>query len=196
METRLGARQRWRPPTVHRGSTHAPRLQRPVASEDEASACSELRLGCHPETSVIEPCHKADRQLKVRPYSTMVFGSISADVQAKTNPIPWSSSGITTARKIITNGQPRNDPTLRAELPPGRTRTRKGEVDSVSLFRVFRWIPWLISDPPGPRAVGIRWRSRPTLQHPRVTPVSRNPGRDRRQRSGAIPRGPEAGPSS
>ena len=36
------ARQRRRPPTVHRGSTHAPRLQRPVASEDEASACSEL----------------------------------------------------------------------------------------------------------------------------------------------------------
>jgi hypothetical protein len=26
-----------------------------VASEDEASACSELRLGCHPETPVIEP---------------------------------------------------------------------------------------------------------------------------------------------
>src|SRR5208337_3456001 len=56
METRLGARQRRRPPTVHRGSTHAPRLQRPVASEDKASACSELRLGCHPETPVIEPC--------------------------------------------------------------------------------------------------------------------------------------------
>ena len=56
METRLGARQRRRPPTVHRGRTHAPRLQRPVASEDEASACSELRLGCHPETPVIEPC--------------------------------------------------------------------------------------------------------------------------------------------
>ena len=30
------------------------------------------------------------------------------------------------------------------ELPPGRTR--KGEVDSNSLFRGFRWIPWLISD--------------------------------------------------
>jgi hypothetical protein len=30
------------------------------------------------------------------------------------------------------------------ELPPGRTR--KGEVDSDSPFRVFRWIPWLISD--------------------------------------------------
>src|SRR5271166_1560393 len=56
METRLGARQRRRPPTVHRDSTHAPRLQRPVASQDEASACSELRLGCHPETPVIEPC--------------------------------------------------------------------------------------------------------------------------------------------
>src|SRR5271166_279990 len=59
MKTRLGARQRRRPPTVHRGSTHAPRLQRPVASEDEASACSELRLGCHPETLVIEPCLKS-----------------------------------------------------------------------------------------------------------------------------------------
>ncbi len=56
METRLGARQRRRPPTVHRGSSHAPRPQQPVASEDEASACSELRLGCHPETPVIEPC--------------------------------------------------------------------------------------------------------------------------------------------
>ena len=56
METRLGAPQRRRPPTVHRGSTHAPRLQRPVASEDEATACSELHLGCHPETPVIEPC--------------------------------------------------------------------------------------------------------------------------------------------
>ena len=30
------------------------------------------------------------------------------------------------------------------ELPPGTTRI--GEVDSDSLFRVFRWIPWLISD--------------------------------------------------
>ena len=83
METRLGVRQRRRPPTVHRGSTHAPRLQRPVATEDEASACSELRLGCHPETPVIEPCPE---------------------------------------------------------------RTRNGEVDSDSLFRGFRWIPWLISD--------------------------------------------------
>src|SRR5271157_3605920 len=60
METRLGARQRRRPPPVHRGRTHAPRLQRPVASEDEASACSELRLGCHPETPVIEPCRFSD----------------------------------------------------------------------------------------------------------------------------------------
>ena len=38
--------------------------------------------------------------------------------------------------------------------PPGRTR--KGEVDSDSLFRVFRWIPWLISDPSG-AAIGCCW---------------------------------------
>ena len=40
------------------------------------------------------------------------------------------------------------------ELPPGRTR--KGEVDSDSLFRVFRWIPWLISDP-SRAAIGCCW---------------------------------------
>src|SRR5208337_3442195 len=40
------------------------------------------------------------------------------------------------------------------ELPPGRTR--KGEVDSDSLFRVFRWIPWLISDSSG-AAIGCCW---------------------------------------
>ena len=60
----------WRPGSV-RGSDGGPRRftavvptpyaysgQWPVASEDEASACSELRLGCHPETPVIEPCHE------------------------------------------------------------------------------------------------------------------------------------------
>ena len=35
-------------------------------------------------------------------------------------------------------------------------RTRKGEVDLDSLFRVFRWIPWLISDPSG-AAIGCCW---------------------------------------
>ncbi len=78
METRLGARQRRRPPTVHRGSTHAPRLQRPVASEDEASACSELRLGCHPETLVIEPCLKS-------PYfsQSKCLASLSLDIRVR-----------------------------------------------------------------------------------------------------------------
>jgi hypothetical protein len=52
-ETRLGARQRRRPRWFT--AVVYPRLQRPVASEDEASACSELRLGCHAETPVIEP---------------------------------------------------------------------------------------------------------------------------------------------
>jgi len=32
--------------------------------EDEASACSELRLGCHPETPVIEPCRKFLQHLR------------------------------------------------------------------------------------------------------------------------------------
>ncbi len=35
-------------------------------------------------------------------------------------------------------------------------RTRKGKVDSDSLFRAFRWIPWLISDPSG-AAIGCCW---------------------------------------
>jgi len=32
----------------------------------------------------------------------------------------------------------------------------KGEVDSGSLFRAFRWIPWLTSDPSG-AAIGGCW---------------------------------------
>ncbi len=47
------------------------------------------------------------------------------------------------------------------ELPPGRTR--KGEVDSDSLFRVFRWIPWLISDPSG-AAIGCCWTETAVLR--------------------------------
>jgi hypothetical protein len=35
-------------------------------------------------------------------------------------------------------------------------RTRKGKVDSNSIFRVFQWIPWLISDPSG-AAIGCCW---------------------------------------
>ena len=66
------ARQRRRPSAVHRGRTHAPRLQRPVASEDEASACSELRLGCHPETPVIETCQQS--RLGSSPGNTCQMG--------------------------------------------------------------------------------------------------------------------------
>jgi len=35
-----------------------------VASEDEASACSELRLGCHLESHVIEPCHQVGERTR------------------------------------------------------------------------------------------------------------------------------------
>src|SRR5271166_3442992 len=43
METRLGARQRRRPPTVHRGRTHAPRLQRPVKTKRaRARSCASV----------------------------------------------------------------------------------------------------------------------------------------------------------
>ena len=38
--------------------------------------------------SVENGANKANRQLKVRPYATMVFGSISANVQAKNKPNP------------------------------------------------------------------------------------------------------------
>jgi hypothetical protein len=60
--------------------------------------------------------NKANRQPKVRPYATMVFGSISADVRAKTNPIPWSSSGntcsLTSAESLLR--------AIRSSLPGGR----------------------------------------------------------------------------
>src|SRR5208337_223057 len=48
---------------------------------------------------------------------------------------------VTTERPHPTGGAPHP-----AGVGPPPGRTRKGEVDSDSLFRVFRWIPWLISD--------------------------------------------------
>ena len=86
METRLGARQRRRPPTVHRGRTHAPRLQRPVASENEASACSELRLGCHPETPVIELCQTKPNSSGVSRWQIVTWDELPRNHAAKTNP--------------------------------------------------------------------------------------------------------------
>ena len=50
---------------------------------------------------------------------------------------------VTTERPHPTGGVPTCG---RGPAPGG---TRKGEVDSDFLFRVFRWIPWLISDPSG-----------------------------------------------
>ncbi len=87
METRLGARQRRRPPTVHRGRTHAPRPQRPVASENEASACSELRLGCHPETPVIELCQTKPNSSGVSHWQIVTWDELPRNHAAKTNPI-------------------------------------------------------------------------------------------------------------
>jgi len=58
---------------------------------------------------------------------------------------------VTTERPHPTGGAP-----LPAGVGPPPGRTRKGEVDSGSLFRVFRWIPWLISDPSG-AAIGCCW---------------------------------------
>ncbi len=87
METRLSARQRRRPPMVHRGRTHAPRLQRPVASEDEASACSELRRGCHPETPVIEPCQTKPNSSGVNRWQIVTWDELPRNHAAKTNPI-------------------------------------------------------------------------------------------------------------
>ena len=48
---------------------------------------------------------------------------------------------VTTERPHPTGGAPHP-----AGVGPPPGGTRKGEVDSDSLFRVFRWIPWLISD--------------------------------------------------
>src|SRR5271166_4024343 len=58
---------------------------------------------------------------------------------------------VTTERPHPTGGAPHP-----AGVGPPPGRTRKGEVDSDSLFRVFRWIPWLIADSPG-AAIGCCW---------------------------------------
>src|SRR5208283_4035625 len=58
---------------------------------------------------------------------------------------------VTTERPHPTGGAPHP-----AGVGPPPGMTRKGEVDSDSLFRVFRWIPWLLSDPSG-AAIGFCW---------------------------------------
>ena len=68
----------------------------------------------------------------------------------KPNPVVliWYYHGKKDHHKRATTERPH--PTGGAPLPAGvgppPGRTGKGEVDSDSLFRVFRWIPWLISD--------------------------------------------------
>src|SRR5271157_3733245 len=89
--------------------------------------------------------NKANRQLKVKPYATMVFGSISADVQAKKTQSRGPHLVLPRQERSSQTGNHGTTPPYGPELPPGRTRIRKGEVHSNSLFRVFRWIPWLIS---------------------------------------------------
>ena len=54
--------------------------------------------------------YKANRQPKVKPYATMVFGSISADVQAKNKPNPvvfiWYFHGKKDHHKQATTERP------------------------------------------------------------------------------------------
>jgi len=68
----------------------------------------------------------------------MPRGSIQTGNHGTTPPSGWGRSVVITC---LDN---------RRAAQRGRTLVeRKGEVDSDSLFRVFRWIPWLISDSPG-----------------------------------------------
>src|SRR5208337_4766044 len=71
---------------------------------------------------------------------------------------------VTTERPHFTGGAPHP-----AGVGPPPGRTRKGEVDSDSLFRVFRWIPWLISDPSG-AAIGCCWTESASLDPSRGVP--------------------------
>ena len=76
---------------------------------------------------------------------------------------------VTTERPHPTGGAP-----YPAGVGPPPGRTRKGEVDSDSLFRVFRWIPWLISDPSG-AAIGCCWTDRRS-RFPERSPALVSPG--------------------
>ena len=54
---------------------HASSGQWPVAREDEASEYSELRLGFHPETPVIELCRKSANEANgLEPLTVCVHG--------------------------------------------------------------------------------------------------------------------------
>src|SRR5271165_4472981 len=89
-------------------------------------------------------------------YSAGLYSRAASHTPA-TRRVRLTASSSSVLPRQERSSQARNHgttPPYGRELPPGRTR--KGEVDSDSLFRVFRWIPWLISDPSG-AAIGCCW---------------------------------------
>ena len=157
METQLGAGSDGGPrrftavvPTPHAYSGQWPvktkRARARSCASARARSCASVVTRKRPS---LNRANKANRQLKVRPYATMVFGSISADVQAKKTQSRGPHLVLPRQERSSQTGNHGTTPPYGPELPPGRTRTWKGEVDSDSLIRVFRWIPWLISDPSG-----------------------------------------------
>ncbi len=86
------------------------------------------------------------------------MSQVWADRLSRTKPVPTDRTVghwiLPRQERSSQTGSHGTTPPYGRELPPGRTR--KGKVDSASLFRVFRWIPWLISDPPE-AAIGSCW---------------------------------------
>ena len=97
------------------------------------------RLGdAHPP---LELCHVGQGSMPLAMQGRKVVAQSLASVAAYYPGKKDHHKRVTTERPHPTGGAPHP-----AGVGPPPGRTRKGEVDSDSLFRVFRWIPWLISD--------------------------------------------------
>jgi len=117
----------------------------------------ELRVSRHFSTFYVPSVQAMDTQLGARQgrrTPTIHQGRAQRTISAGSLVVAgWERILLRQGRSSQT-GNHGTIPPYGRELPPGRTR--KGEVDSDSLFRGFRWIPWLISYPPG-AAVGGYW---------------------------------------
>src|SRR5271166_1311223 len=109
------------------------------------------------------PVHRARRAAGLRGSDPPTGSSTTRHGAARTPP---GFTGSVTAsdefrllprqERSSQTGNHGTTPPYGRELPPGRTRKGKGKVDSGSLFRAFRWIPWLIFDFSG-AAIGCCW---------------------------------------
>src|SRR5271157_3864110 len=95
-----------------------------------------------------------DRNGGKLPSGSVECSTICGKPMARNVVLPRQERSSQTGNHGTTPPYGRGSPPCGRGPAPGKDT--EGEVDSDSLFRIFRWIPWLLSDPLG-AAIGCCW---------------------------------------